>query len=297
MKHTQRLINCLITCGIAVAMISSLAAQTAVDGAAKVIRVNGPARFSTGNNIWQPLKVGAVLKPGTVVQTSTEKDSYVDMVLGDGTAVLPAAVSFQPYIPNSMASAGGGGSSYTPSADQNVIRIWENTALGIDKLTSMQTGADTVTDTQLDLKAGRITGSVKKMSAASKYEIKLPNGVAGIRGTSYDITAEGIARVLVGSVVIATVDAKTGNVVTQVVMGGQQYDARTGQITPLPQSEMSGFEKIETSMQVSAGAAGQQVTYVSDKTVQHVSPQGPRGPPFQPPGPPPVIPPGHDRHP
>ena len=27
------------------------------------------------------------------------------------------------------------------------------------------------------------------MSAASKYEVKIPNGVAGVRGTLYDIQA------------------------------------------------------------------------------------------------------------
>ena len=70
--------------------------------------------------------------------------------------------------------------------------MWENTLLGIDKLTVTQTGADVVTETQLDLKAGHIFGMVKKMSAASKYEVKIPNGVAGIRGTVYDISAEGV---------------------------------------------------------------------------------------------------------
>jgi len=289
MKHTQRLINGLVACAIAVAMVSSLAAQTAMDGSAKVIRVKGPARFTTGNNVWQPLKVGAVLKPGTVVQTSTESGSYVDMVLGDGNAALPAsasAVKFTPFIPNSFSYSQGSASSYQPSAEQNVVRIWENTALGIDKLTSTHTGAEVVTDTQLDLKAGRITGNVKKMSAASKYEIKLPNGVAGIRGTTYDLTSDGLARVLVGSVVMALVDPKTGNVTTQVVMGGQQYDGRTGQLIPLPASEMSGLEKLDTSMQVSAPPP-EKMTYVTDKTVMFVSPLAP---PLTPPATPPTVP-------
>ena len=79
-----------------------------------------------------------------------------------------------------------------------MVRIWENTLLGIDKLTETQTGADVVTETQLDLKAGHIFGTVKKMSAASKYEVKIPNGVAGIRGTVYDISAEGVVKVSVG---------------------------------------------------------------------------------------------------
>lgn len=280
MKQNQRLTNSLVACAIAVAMVSSLAAQTAIDGAAKVVRIKGPARFSTGNNVWQPLKVGAVLKPGTIVQTSTEQGSFVDLVLGDGTAAVPTPVTFKPYIPNSMSSS----TAYQPSAEQNVVRIWENTALGVDKLTTLHTGTDVVTDTQLDLKAGHITGNVKKMSAASKYEIKLPNGVAGIRGTIYDITADGVVKVVIGSVVVAWVDPKTGNVTTQVVMGGQKYDAPSGQITPLSQPDAAMIDKIVPLMQVKEITSP--TTYVTDKTVTPMSPSAPVGN-----GVPPVIPP------
>ncbi len=282
MKHTRNLISCFTACAIAVAMVSTLSAQTAADGAAKVVRVKGPARYTTGNGVWQPLKAGAILRPGTILQTSTEKGSFVDLVLGDGSAAVPTPAVYRPYIPNSMAPS----VSYQPTSEQNVVRVWENTALGIDKLTAMSTGADVVTETQLDLKAGRISGNVKKMSAASKYEIKLPNGVAGIRGTTFDITAEGVVRVLVGSVVMAWVDPKSGNVVTQVVMGGQQYDARSGQITPINEAEIKAFDKTMVSMRVVPFA--DQTTLASDRTVRHVSPVGP---PFNPPGPPPVIPP------
>ena len=126
--------------------------------------------------------------------------------------------------------------------------MWENTLLGIDKLTATQTGADVVTETQLDLKAGHIFGSVKKMSAASKYEVKIPNGVAGIRGTVYDISAEGVIKVLSGSVVLAYV-GPDGTVVTQVIMGLQQFDARTGTLTPLPDTDKTGLDHL-----VQAGA-------------------------------------------
>lgn len=243
MKETRRLVNHIFVCAIALAMVSTLAAQSV--GSAKVIRIKGPARFTTGNNIWQPLGVGAVLQPGTVVQTSTERGSYVDLVLGDEHAAVVQPVAYKPGIVSSMAAAS---SSYQPSVDQNVVRIWENSALGIDKLTSMQTGAETVTETQLDLKAGRITGNVRKMSAASKYEIKLPNGVAGIRGTLYDISAEGVVKIFVGSAVVAAVDAKSGNVTTQSVMGGQQYDMRSNQITPISQSDMSELASLATAL-------------------------------------------------
>jgi hypothetical protein len=117
----------------------------------------------------------------------------------------------------------------------------------VDKLTEMQTGADVVTETQLDLKAGHISGSVKKMSAASKYEVKLPIGVAGIRGTIYDFTAEGVIKVFSGSVVLAYTGAN-GSTLTQVVMGLQMFDARTGTLSPLPEPDRTGMGGLRSQL-------------------------------------------------
>lgn len=180
MKQNRNLMNSLVGCAIALALVSTAVAQ-GMDGAAKVVRAKGPARYTTGNNVWQPVRVGDVLRAGTVIQTSTEEGSYVDLVLGDGNAAVPQPVTYKPSVPDSISSSS---MSFRPSSEQNVVRIWANSALGIDKLTAMQTGAEMVSETQLDLKQGRITGNVKKMSAASKYEVKLPNGVAGVRRTS-----------------------------------------------------------------------------------------------------------------
>jgi len=179
MKLNRNLLNSLVGCAIALAVVSSAVAQGAMDGAAKVVRVKGPARYSTGNNVWQPVRAGDVLRAGTVIQTSTEEGSYVDLVLGDGNAAVPQPVTYRPGISDSTASST---MSFRPSSEQNVVRIWANSAMGIDKLTAMQTGADMVSETQLDLKQGRITGNVKKMSAASKYEVKLPNGGLAFAG-------------------------------------------------------------------------------------------------------------------
>ncbi|HWW02469.1 MAG TPA: FecR domain-containing protein [Candidatus Acidoferrum sp.] len=281
MKQTRSLINNLIAGAVALAMVSTLAAQNVREGAATVARIKGPARYTTGNNVWQPLKVGVVLKPGTIVQTSTQKGSFVDVVLSGGSASVPQPAIYKPSIPSSMSSS----MAYQPRAEQNVVRIWENSALGIDKLASQETGMERVTDTQLDLKTGHISGSVKKMSAASKYEVKLPNGVAGIRGTLYDIFAEGIIKVRVGSVVLAWVDPKTGNVVTQVVSGGQGYDARTGVISPLSPSDMSSLDALSAGLLVVGTEAPLILT--RDRTLEPVSPLGPVGAGPNPPGTPP----------
>jgi len=267
MKLNRNLLNSLVGCAIALAVVSTAVAQ-GMDGGAKVVRIKGPARYTTGNNIWQPLKVGDVIRAGTVVQTSTEDGSYVDLVLGDSNAAVPQPVTYKPSIPNSM---GGSGMSFRPSSEQNVVRIWANSAMGIDKLTSMQTGADTISETQLDLKQGRISGNVKKMSAASKYEVKLPNGVAGVRGTLFDIQAIGIVKVYVGSMVVAWVDPKTQNVTTQTIMGGQAYDAPNNQMSPLSPAAMNELQGLSLALIVSQGL-GAPTTVASDETVVGMSP-------------------------
>ena len=111
-------------------MVSTLAAQTANQTTAKVVRLKGSARYSTGGDVWQQLKVGDIVKPGTAIQTAA--DSRVDIVLGEGSPITTRPT------PSDMVS-------YAPTAEQNMVRIWDNTLLGIDKLTETETGADVVT--------------------------------------------------------------------------------------------------------------------------------------------------------
>ena len=259
MKETRTLLRTLLASGVALAMVGSLAAQTVQQSVATVVRIKGAARYATGGKAGQLLKVGDIIQPGSVIQTADK--SRVDIVMGEESIPSPAAA----------AAAASSASSYQPTADQNMIRLWENTLLGFDKMTVTQTGADEVSDTQLDLKAGHVFGTVKKMSAASKYEVKIPNGVAGIRGTVYDISAEGVVKVLSGSVVLAYV-GPDGTVVTQVVMGLQQFDAPVNTLKPLPETEKNVLDKC-----------------------RHDMPHRPPGPPRPPPGPPPWVPPSRFR--
>jgi hypothetical protein len=228
MKETRGLLKSLVVCGVALAMVSTLVAQTANETVAKVVRIKGGVRYKVGNNDWMPLKGGDIVKPGTLIQTAA--DSFVDFGLGSGSTPVAG-----PSGPST-------GLSFQPNVEQNIVRLWGNTLLSIDKLTATQTGADEVTETQLDLKAGHIFGMVKKMSAGSKYEVKIPNGVAGIRGTVYDITAEGVIKVLSGSAVLAYVGPN--GVVTQVILGMQEFDARTGTLSQLPIDVKNALDRL-----------------------------------------------------
>jgi len=280
MKANPHFIKSLAVGGAVLTMVSSLSAQTPVQGAATVVRMRGNARYTASPNDWKPLRVGDVLKPGTIVQTDMGKDSYVDLVLGDGRMPIASAKSFNPSL---LAAASGGATSpgYKPSANQNVVRVADNTVLGVDKLTSLDTGADTVTDTQLDLKAGHIFGSVKKMSAASRYEIKLPNGVAGIRGTTYELWWDGRAKVSSGSMVESLIN-KSGIPETHVLESNTEFDPVTGRVSPIPDNDP--FMKMGKALLLPVGEAPPSINPAVDPSIQPVSPghghgHHPHGPP------------------
>ncbi len=226
MMKIRSLLNGLVASGVALAMVSTLAAQTD-QASAKVVRLKGSARYKIGSNTWQPLKRGDVFKAGALIETGGD-GSYVDLVLGEGgppPVLHPASAEML---------------TYHPTAEQNMVRIWENSRLGLDKLTCTETGADVVTETQLDLQAGHIFGSVRKLSAASRYEVKIPNAVASIRGTLYDIYVEGVVKVVVGSVFLDYLDPN-GQKHQQSIMGLQQFDMRTGVLSPLPDVDKAGM--------------------------------------------------------
>ena len=126
----------------------------------------GTAKYkdtASGITEWVPLKVDTVLKEGAVIET--DATGVVDLFLG---------------------------------VNGPVVRVTPATQLALDKLTFSRAGGEVVIETQLDLKAGTILGTVKKLAAASKYEVKTPVGVCGIRGTEYCISADGKITVLKG---------------------------------------------------------------------------------------------------
>lgn len=240
MKHFQTLIS--VAVGIFVFTLPGGAcAQSAHPGVATAVRIKGEARYSLGDGVWHPLVAGKILAAGAVIQTG--HDATVDIVLGkkilmpEGnmlsdrvTATLPDRISLatdekvRDYI------------SYRPFAEQNAVRMMGDTVLAIDKLTVSDTGVDTVSDTELDLRQGGIYNSVKKLSGPSQYIIKIPNGVAGVRGTMFYINATGRCIAYKNSVVLSII-GPDGKPMTVVVNEGYVFDPNNlgnGQPTPLP---------------------------------------------------------------
>jgi len=155
----------------------------------------------------------------------------------------------------------------------NIIRVFENSALSVDKLTKdRMSSGDEVSDTQLDLKAGQIFGNVKKLSKDSKYEVKIPNGVAGIRGTTY-LIGDGKIFVLTGSVVVAVVHPD-GTVTTTTVHAGESFDIDTGKIEPLTKRERQRLEELSRILPQGPNNPG----YIPGQPIIFVTPYGGKHP-------------------
>lgn len=204
----------------------------------KVLRITGQARYSTDNKTWQQLNAGDILRPGSVIVTAEK--STVDLLTGDKDAVglTPNMAASAPSVPSVTPISAKSGSLYVAEEEQaNLIRIFQSSVMAVDKLNVDRTGVDEVSETQLDLRAGQIMGVVKKLSTPSKYEIKIPNGVAGIRGTVYLLSSSGATYVMKkrpqeppSSLVLALVGADS-LVTTRIVPGGSGYDPATGVVS------------------------------------------------------------------
>ncbi|MBI3191988.1 MAG: FecR domain-containing protein [Pedosphaera parvula] len=183
-----------VACLAAVALVCLFSPTT--QGAAKagaeqgqviVVEVNGQASYTDGGQ-YVPLQKGAKLNQGTSIKT------------GPNSSVII-------FLTN----------------NKTELTIDASTTVNVDKLTSTKTGADTVSETEMELKEGKITGNVKKLSRASTFNVKTPVGVAGIRGTMFLVQANGVIHVLQGTVVITYVNPSTGVATPVTINAGQTF--------------------------------------------------------------------------
>jgi hypothetical protein len=239
MKELKTLLGIVLT-GVLLNAGLNASAQPAQPGYATVIRVKGIASYSLGDEQWHPLVAGKFLPSGASIQTGD--DGVVDVVLGKAVE-LPQAKWMPDRISLASDSPVRGLVSYQPATEQNVVRVMAGSLLVIDKLTTTSTGADTVSDTELNLKKGGIYASVKKLSPAAQYVVKTPTGIAGVRGTQFSIilNPDGTIKSLAvyktqsdDGLVLAVTDA-SGATQTYTISDGQIWEsgnANPVQITP-----------------------------------------------------------------
>lgn len=264
MKHIQTFVSAAI-CGFVLTLASGACAQSSHPGVATVVRIAGEARYSLGDGVWHPLVAGKILAAGAVIQTG--HDATVDIILGK-KILMPQATPLPDRVSLATDEKVRDYVSYKPFAEQNAVRMTGDTVLAIDKLTISDTGVDTVSDTELDLRQGGIYNSVKKLPGASQYIIKIPNGIAGVRGTLFHINATGECAAYKNSVVLSIIGSN-GQPETVVVGEGTQYDPKTGKTTPLPSSLSYELDQVFAALRTLYYG---EVNFTFDRTAIPISP-------------------------
>jgi hypothetical protein len=278
MKYIQTFISAAI-CGFVLMLTGGACAQSIQPGVATVVRIVGEARYSLGDGVWHPLVAGKVLAAGAVIQTG--HGATVDVILGK-KILTPQASPLPDEISPAVDANVRGYVSYRPAAVQNAVRMTGDTVLAIDKLTVSDTGLDSVSDTELDLHQGGIYCSVKKLSGASQYLIKIPNGIAGVRGTLFYIEASGRC-IAYGNSVVLSIIGPDGKPVTVVVSEGNQFDPANmgnGQpgplppgVSPLPPGPSAELYRIFAALRsLYFPDYYAEINFVFDRTECHISP-------------------------
>jgi len=213
-------------------------AQPAKPGYATVIRVKGEASYSLDDGAHKfPLIAGKFLEAGATIYTGV--DGVVDVILGKAID-LPQAKWVPERVSLAVDSPVRGLVTYRPSAEQNVVRVMTSSTLVIDKLTTVSSGADTVSDTELDLKKGSIYASVKKLSPAAQYLVKTPTGIAGVRGTQFSISLNedgtikdvAVYKTLNDDGLVLAVTSAGGATETYMIKDGEVWES--GSANPVP---------------------------------------------------------------
>ena len=159
----MKLTRQILTVGLALFCSSVLA--SAIPGRAEVKKVTGSATVSQGAGAATTLAAGMVLGTGDTINTTA--GSTVDLWLG---------------------------------LNGDVLRVEPETTLKLDQLDVTQTSPPLV-NTKLNVTKGGVTANViTKLAAASRYEVRTVNGVAGIRGTIYNVGVGTGASVIHGAV-------------------------------------------------------------------------------------------------
>lgn len=191
-------LSSLMVFGVALAATTMFTSSAqAGEGKAVVRSVRGTAQSSVQGGEWKPLNVNQVLGSGSAIKAGTS--SSVDLFLAENGPV---------------------------------VRVTQDTTLELDKLSLDRAGVDVVIETQLDLKAGTILGSVKKLAAASRYEVKTPYTVCAIKGTEYQISADGVHHAITGTLLVVYTNPSTKNPTTLTVNAGQTFVPPLNPSTP-----------------------------------------------------------------
>ena len=141
-----------------VAVFTVIAYAQNVKRTATISEIQGSVEVKTAQGRWSAAKTGMVLNQGDAVRTMAKSTAVLDL---DGNAKTAK------------------------------VAIKENSQLSLVEL--MENKAGNAQTTMLDLSIGKILIRVKKLATAnSKFEVKTPTSIVGVRGTTFSVAVEAI---------------------------------------------------------------------------------------------------------
>ncbi len=209
----------LITYFVAVALvIFSANTADAASGSALIRNVVGTASY-TGPGGSGPLRAGLALGEGTTITTGA--GSHVDI-----------------YMPNN-----GG-----------IIRLEANSTVKFDTLRFRKLGAGSSFETNVNVTRGNVVANVvKKLSRASRYQVRTPTGIAGIRGTSLRAGAGGLFTLT------GTVNFTFNNGQVQLVIGGTILPVGSTSPIKATQAQTTGLAQVAAGSTLNATGSAELV--------------------------------------
>jgi hypothetical protein len=254
-KYVSKLLT--VVAALACLAISAAHADGEKSGVVTVIRVQGSvdgaegvgrADYSLdGGTTWQSAVVGQSFPAGTLLRTG--KNSLLDVMIGQSYAEKSVVLLKDTWHQNPARNV-------VPELEHNMIRLRPNTVLGVDKLLVPGNDPTAISDAELNLKQGTILGSVRKVKPSSEYFIKLPTGVAAVRGTQFELSTGGegtSCSVVSGTVWISfSLTDKSGNPV--LGPGGQPFPPIQVSLSPGQSIDLSAALINTLSQQVNQAA-------------------------------------------
>jgi hypothetical protein len=193
----------------------------------------GRAFYSVDHLNWRLLKPGVILGSGVALRTDT--GSTADLILKNSRTAL---------------------------------RMTSDTELEVTKLYAVVVGNEVLADTVLNLKAGSLVGSQRKLAQPSRFDILFAGGAVTIRGTEYNVKANGTVVCISGQVAVSSNSGQS----KVLVPAGSQLDSATGKVAPTSSDVLTSVKTDLDAVRASAQAFASPLMAVADKSQGNQSP-------------------------
>jgi len=154
----MKLLKVFLSVGVVLALLASSTFAAETRRVATIAEITGTAEVKIGSGKWAPAKVGMSLTQGDTIRTKAKSMAILDL---DG------------------------------KARSAKVELKENSLLTLAELAENK--AKDTQKTLLDLSLGKILIQVHKLRQDnSKFEVKTPTSIVGVRGTTFSVAVEAI---------------------------------------------------------------------------------------------------------